>query len=127
MTAPTSERRLGNRRVALSMLLCVLVTSSVPAIADDEQSAMASRGRAALRAMDCARCHGRDYNGWSAPSLLGAVRDGSRERFNRFVLEGDIVRGMPGYGSQPRVVADLDAIYIYLQMRVADTPGSPRP
>ena len=73
-----------------------------------------ARGRAALRAMDCARCHGRDYSGWSAPSLVAAVRDGTRERFDQYVLDGDAMRGMPGYRSQPLVVAELDAIYAYL-------------
>lgn len=95
------------------------------AIAGDADAAMASRVRAALRAMDCARCHGRDYDGWAAPSLLAAVRDGSRERFDRIVLEGDIVRGMPGYLHQPRVVADLDAIYVYLRTRATEVHGSP--
>ena len=80
-----------------------------------------ARGRNALRAMDCARCHGRDYRGWSAPSLIAAVRDGSRERFDWYVLEGDVMRGMPGYRSQPLVVAEIDAIYAYL--RVLDGPG----
>ena len=76
-----------------------------------------TRGWAALRAMDCARCHGRDYSGWAAPSLVAAVRDAPRERFERIVLEGDIARGMPGYKSQPVVVAELDAIYAYLRAR----------
>lgn len=81
------------------------------------------RGRAVLRAMDCARCHGKDYRGWAAPSLLAAVRDGPRERFDRFVLEGDIARGMPPYKSQPMVVAELDAIYAYLMAQAeADQP-----
>lgn len=73
-----------------------------------------------LRAMDCARCHGRDYTGWAAPSLLAAVRDGSRERFDRLVLEGDSGRGMPSYKGQPLVVAELDAIYAYLRARAAE-------
>lgn len=76
-----------------------------------------ARGWAALRAMDCARCHGRDYGGWSAPSLITAVRDGTRGRFDHYVLEGDVTRGMPGYRSQPLVVAELDAIYAYLRAR----------
>jgi cytochrome c55X len=84
------------------------------------------RGWTTLRAMDCARCHGRDYGGWSAPSLVAAVRDGSRARFDYYVLEGDVGRGMPGYRSQPLVVADLDAIYAYLRARAegrfADRP-----
>jgi mono/diheme cytochrome c family protein len=73
-----------------------------------------ARGWAALRAMDCARCHGRDHDGWAAPSLITAVRDGSRERFMHLVLEGDIARGMPPYRSQPLVVKELDSIYAYL-------------
>lgn len=93
-------------------------------IACEDDAAMASRGRAALRAMDCARCHGRDYDGWAAPSLLVSVRNGPRERFERIVLEGDIVRGMPGYLHQPRVVADLDAIYVYLRTRSTEGLGS---
>jgi cytochrome c55X len=84
----------------------------------------AARGWATLRAMDCARCHGRDFDGLTAPSLLYYVRSVPREWFDRIVLEGDIGRGMPGYKSNPRVVADLDAIYAYLKTR-ADSPGSP--
>jgi mono/diheme cytochrome c family protein len=85
------------------------------------------RGRAALRAMDCARCHGRDFDGWAAPSLLAAVRDGSRERFDRLVLEGDIGRGMPGYKGQPLVVAELDAIFAYLRARATGKADVPFP
>jgi mono/diheme cytochrome c family protein len=76
-----------------------------------------ARGWAALRAMDCARCHGREYSGWLAPSLLAAVRDGPRERFDRYVLDGDAMRGMPGYRSQPLILTELDAIYAYLRAR----------
>jgi cytochrome c55X len=61
--------------------------------------------------MDCARCHGRDHDGWAAPSLLTAVREGSRQPFVTFVPDGDIARGMPGYREQPVVVDDLAAIY----------------
>jgi cytochrome c55X len=75
------------------------------------------RGRLAIRAMDCARCHGRDHDGWAAPSLLAAVREGSRQRFVTFVLDGDIARGMPGYREQPVVVDNLAAIYAYLRDR----------
>lgn len=84
-------------------------------------------GWAALRTMDCARCHGRDYDGWAAPSLIAAVREGSRERFERIVLDGDIQRGMPGYRSQPKVVSELDAIYAYLAARAAGRIGAGPP
>lgn len=115
-------------RRAAALLLAALAALPAPAAPDGDAEARAveARGRAALRAMDCARCHGRDYDGWAAPSLLAAVRDGSRERFDRWVLDGDIVRGMPGYRSQPRVVADLDAIYAYLMARAAE-PAPRRP
>jgi cytochrome c55X len=75
------------------------------------------RGWQALRTMDCARCHGRDYDGWAAPSLLASVRDAPRERFERIVLDGDVPRGMPGYRGQPVVAQQLDAIYAYLLAR----------
>ena len=85
------------------------------------------RGFATLRAMDCARCHGREYTGWTAPSLLDAVREAPRDRFDRYVLNGDIVRGMPGYREQPAVAGNLDAIYAYLLARARGeiAPGMP--
>jgi hypothetical protein len=96
-------------------LVCVVCLCGPSATGAVECAAdVVSRGRETLRAMDCARCHGRDYDGWSGPSLRAAVREGTRERFERLVLDGDIVRGMPGYRSQPRVVENLDAIYAYL-------------
>jgi cytochrome c55X len=76
-----------------------------------------TRGWAALRAMDCARCHGRDHDGWAAPSLITAVREGTRQRFEHYLLEGDVARGMPGYRSQALVVEQIDAIYAYLRAR----------
>jgi cytochrome c55X len=84
-------------------------------------------GFAAPRAMDCARCHGRDYTGWTAPSLLEAVRDAPRERFDRYLLDGDLVRGMPGYRGQPAVADQIDAIYAYLLARARGEapPGRP--
>jgi mono/diheme cytochrome c family protein len=82
-----------------------------------DEAARLKRGRDALRAMDCARCHGRDYDGWAAASLIAAVRDGSRIRFESIVLDGVPGRGMPGYRSQPLVVRELDAMYSYLSAR----------
>ena len=117
-------------RWALPWVLAALLVVLAGAVAADELAgaqrlAAEMRGREALRAMDCSRCHGRDLDGWAAPSLLAAVRDGSRERFDRLVLEGDIVRGMPGYKSQPLVVAELDAIYAYLRARAAGQVFAP--
>ena len=88
-----------------------------------------ARGFEALRAMDCARCHGRDLDGWAAPSLIASVRDAPRERFDRWVLDGDITRGMPGYRGQAVVDREIDSIYTYLVARArgevgAGTPGA---
>ena len=118
------------------MLRCVAMLAPLTALicaapnvgaGDPDQRAQRERGWNALRAMDCARCHGRDYDGWAAPSLLASVRDGSRERFDHWVLDGDIGRGMPGYRSQPLVVAELDAIYAYLLARARGDIGPGRP
>jgi cytochrome c55X len=112
------------------MALTTLVVSAGGAGTDAGQAqrqALLARGAAALRAMDCARCHGRDYNGWAAPSLIAGVRDAPRERFDHYVLEGDIARGMPGYKSQPLVVAELDAMYAYLRARAGPLNPAPAP
>jgi cytochrome c55X len=82
--------------------------------ADVDEAARLALGREALRAMDCARCHGRDYDGWAAPSLIAAVQDYPRERFEVIVLDGVPQRGMPGYRTQPVVANQLDAIYRFL-------------
>lgn len=99
------------KAIALLALLFVLPAARAQ---PDEAAALQARGREALRAMDCARCHGKHYDGWSGPSLLAAVRDGSRERFDRYLLDGS-ERGMPGYRSQPLVVREIDAIWAYLK------------
>lgn len=70
-----------------------------------------------VRQMDCARCHGKDHRGLSAPSVLEFVRTQDRDRFNRIVLDGDVLRGMPGYRSIPRVADAIDAIYLYFRLR----------
>jgi mono/diheme cytochrome c family protein len=113
----------------LAAILPIICGLAVPASRADEADKMAefSRGWATLRAMDCARCHGRDLDGWAAPSLLAAARDSPRERFTRWVLDGDVARGMPPYRSQPMVTAQIDAMYAYLLARALGElgPGDP--
>ena len=106
--------------LAAAIALCVMAAAATADDGDPARQDTLARGRVVLRAMDCARCHGRDYTGWTAPSLVAAVREAPRQRFDHFVLEGDIVRGMPGYASQPLVVAELDAIYAYLCARAGE-------
>lgn len=121
---------MGTARSAFIAAAVALVCLASAVRADGEAEparSMLERGWAALRAMDCARCHGRHYDGWSAPDLIAAVREGSRERFDRFVLDGEIQRGMPGYASQALVRKELDAIYAYLRARADGAIAAGRP
>ena len=116
-------------RMAMLAPLAALMIVAAPTVHADEADASVQRERGwnALRAMDCARCHGRNYDGWAAPSLIASLRDGSRERFDHWVLDGNVESGMPGYRSQPLVVAELDAIYAYLLARARGDIAPDRP
>src|SRR5690349_4756958 len=64
-----------------------------------------------LRIVDCARCHGKDYEGLAAPSIVVYARAQSRELFVRMVLDGKPSRGMPAYRDNPLVAAHIGDIY----------------
>jgi len=70
-----------------------------------------------LRIVECARCHGKDYQGLAAPSIVEYARTQSRERFIGMVLDGDPPRGMPGYRGNALVVESIDDIYGYFRAR----------
>jgi cytochrome c55X len=70
-----------------------------------------------LRTVECARCHGRDYAGLAAPSIVLYAGTQSREIFVRMVLDGDPTRGMPGYRSNAYVAENIDDIYGYFLAR----------
>jgi cytochrome c55X len=70
-----------------------------------------------LRAVDCARCHGKNYAGLAAPSIVSYAATQSRESFFGMVLDGDPIRGMPGYRNNPYVAEKLDDIYRYFLAR----------
>jgi mono/diheme cytochrome c family protein len=76
-----------------------------------------------LRMVDCARCHGKDYAGLAAPSIVGYAATQSREMFVRMVLDGDPIRGMPGYRSNAYIAESLDDIYRYFLARVSGDVG----
>lgn len=107
------------------LVLCAtLLGAAATQAAGPDEAAELARGRAALRAMDCARCHGRGYDGWAAPSLVAAVRDAPRARFDRWLLDGNVGAGMPAYRSQPAVADNIDAIYAYLRARAQGEAGA---
>jgi cytochrome c55X len=82
-----------------------------------------------LRMVDCARCHGKDYEGLAAPSIVGYARTQSREMFVRMVLDGDPPRGMPAYRDNPLIAGHIDDIYRYFVGRAngAIRAGAPLP
>ena len=80
-----------------------------------------------LRAVECARCHGKDYDGLAAPSIIEFARTQNREMFVRMVLDGDPPRGMPSYRQNPRVLGSIDDIYRYFLGRAQGDIGKGRP
>lgn len=80
-----------------------------------------------LRAVECARCHGKDYDGLAAPSIIEYARTQNREMFVRMVLDGDAPRGMPGYRHNSRVLGSIDDIYRYFLARAQGNIGKGRP
>jgi len=118
--------------VCAAALLAVLLTaaqSARPDVAAEGVSAplidegLASAWRT-LRAVDCARCHGKDYDGLAAPSIVRYARTQTREMFVRMVLDGDPPRGMPGYRSNPRIAENIDDVYRYFVGRADGTIDS---
>ncbi|RTZ42594.1 hypothetical protein EKL30_11970 [Candidimonas sp. SYP-B2681] len=69
------------------------------------------------RAQACARCHGAEQEGLVGPSLLEGLKRLSKEEFEHTVKEGRIEKGMPPFGSIPRVIENLDNLYAYLKGR----------
>ena len=74
-----------------------------------------------LRTLNCERCHGKDYDGLAAPSILAYARTQSPEGFMRALLEGDPPRGMPGYRANPLVSENVEGIYRYFLGRADGT------
>jgi cytochrome c55X len=79
--------------------------------------ARVASGWRAVRTVDCARCHGKTYDGWAAPSIVRYAATQERDSFVRMVLDGDPPRGMPGYRSNGYVAERIDDIYQYFLAR----------
>jgi mono/diheme cytochrome c family protein len=118
--------------VCVAILLAVVLAAAQTARADaapegtnplliDVRIASAWR---TLRAVDCGRCHGKDYDGLAAPSIINYARTQSREMFVRTVLDGDPPRGMPGYRGNPWIAENIDDVYRYFLGRANGTIGS---
>jgi cytochrome c55X len=103
----------------LAGILALAVAASSRANAGEESasSAITDAGIASawrsLRAIDCARCHGKHYEGLAAPSIVNYARTQSRDMFVRAVLDGNAPRGMPGYRGIAVIAERIDDIYQY--------------
>ena len=121
-----AQKTISARCAALLVGCLVLATNalgdnepeSTRATISDPEVASAWR---ALRVVNCDRCHGKDYEGMSAPSIVDFARSQSREMFLRMLLNGDPPRGMPGYQNNRLVTENLDGIYRYFTARAAGT------
>lgn len=117
----------------LVFVCAFIVAFAVPAGESGASRPLTDAGTAAawrtLRIVDCARCHGREYEGLAAPSIVSYARTQSRETFVRMVLDGDPPRGMPGYRSNSLVAEKIDEIYGYFRGRANGSidPGSRPP
>ena len=131
-TAEQSRRR--RRRASLSAYLATLLAMAacMPSLAADgvgdgagqlEVDRRIANAWRVLRVVDCARCHGKDYTGMAAPSIVDYAALQSREMFVRMILDGDPARGMPGYRSNAFVAGNLDDIYRYFLARATGDVG----
>ena len=108
---------------AVSALLLTLAAIVSPPIASAQTPVDAKIHAAwqAMRQLDCARCHGRDYAGSVGGSLLESARTRNRDEFVRLVLDGNPTRGMPPYGGIPLAVETVDGMDAYLRGRANGT------
>jgi mono/diheme cytochrome c family protein len=91
----------------------MLVDAAAPPLTDPDLA----RAWRLLRTIDCARCHGKDFEGLAAPSIVKYATSQSKEMFVRAILEGDTQRGMPGYRDNPQISGNIDKIYRYFSGR----------
>jgi mono/diheme cytochrome c family protein len=72
-------------------------------------------GWQAVRANDCARCHGAQFTGQVGPSLIESIKTRDKASFISIILEGNVQRGMPAYKTVPGVADNVEGIYAYFK------------
>jgi cytochrome c553 len=96
--------------------MCATALADAGANSSPDDPRIASAWRV-LRIVDCARCHGKTYDGLAAPSIVNYAATQNRETFVRMVLDGELTRGMPGYRTSAYVAENIDDIYRYFLAR----------
>lgn len=115
-------------RILLSLMVAALAGSlSVPASAADaplytvvdgtKVDADTLTGFKTWRAAACDRCHGPNQEGLVGPSLVESLKTLSKDDFKTTVTNGRLEKGMPSFGTNPKVVENLDKLYAYLKGR----------
>lgn len=115
-------------RILLSLMVAALAGGlSVPASAADaplytvvdgtKVDADTLTGFKTWRAAACDRCHGPNQEGLVGPSLVESLKTLSKDDFKATVTNGRLEKGMPSFGTNPKVVENLDKLYAYLKGR----------
>lgn len=115
-------------RILLSLMVAALAGGlSVPASAADaplytvvdgtKVDADTLTGFKTWRAAACDRCHGPNQEGLVGPSLVESLKTLSKDDFKTTVTNGRLEKGMPSFGTNPKVVENLDKLYAYLKGR----------
>ena len=131
VTAGQSRRRYRQATLSAFVAIPLALAACIPSIVagretdggELEVDTRIANAWRVLRAVDCARCHGKDYAGLAAPSIVDYAALQNREMFVRMILDGDPIRGMPGYRSNAYVVENLDDIYRYFRARASGDVG----
>lgn len=74
-------------------------------------------GFRAWRTANCSMCHGANQEGAVGPSLINSLKTLSKQDFTTTVLKGRLDKGMPSFGENPKVTANIDKLYAYLKGR----------
>lgn len=69
------------------------------------------------RAAACDRCHGPNQEGMVGPSLVESLKTLTKDEFKATVTNGRLEKGMPSFGTNAKVVDNLDKLYAYLKGR----------
>jgi mono/diheme cytochrome c family protein len=69
------------------------------------------------RAAACDRCHGANQEGMVGPSLIESLKVISKEDFIAVVRDGQLEKGMPSFGGDPRMMENIEHLYSYLKGR----------
>lgn len=69
------------------------------------------------RAAACDRCHGAKQQGMVGPSLIDALQTLTKEEFIVTVRDGRLAKGMQSFGTNKKLMANIDHLYAYLKAR----------